>query len=548
MGTKVHNIRIYSNKIQNTQNLKNKNAQRYFHKKITMFAQTLKTIIIMKKITVFLFLFITIISCQDESFFESHNFADNPHKSQRVISNNTWHSSKMELDSTYYSNKNLLHYRQARIIAYADLLCGGIELINPEPDSKWELTQYPRIVYNYNNIPEYYEFGLLKNDKIIATISTYTTKKDVGVIAYMIPNFQHDAQTTQYIHYTGNYPHDKYYGTYSQRQPTLYYENGKLNEFIKSPTFKTEEENLQEMINVFANDKENPIDSTKIHYAISNYRQAASLFWKRTDSIFNKWLNTSYIESHMQFLEDNDEGSTEVTFKNDSEIANIIAANMGTIDSKDLHEIPAYKSDRIRCTYWRGYCGPAALAFIYRGIYKYFPLTSSENYLPILGDIEDNSYFIQKSLYAFYNFDIDNSQYSTFNSLKEAHINRSNLSDYGLSALFYKECTWFYNIFKGYYELPLYELGMRKGIKNATNNKYSLTFTTEPYKDIESNNPVIIAINCNHYIIGIACAKNSNGKKYELVTDNGNKISEQNYAPYWHRQNFWNLHYKVFKQ
>ena len=75
-----------------------------------------------------------------------------------------FHSDPMEMNELYdlYSESDsLLHYREARILAYADLLGGFKDFLNKEYDfKKIYLSQYPVVIFNYNNIPEYFEFTL----------------------------------------------------------------------------------------------------------------------------------------------------------------------------------------------------------------------------------------------------------------------------------------------------------------------------------------------------------------------------------------------------
>ena len=74
----------------------------------------------------------------------------------------------------------------------------------------WHLTRFPKVIYNYDNTPKYYEFGLVAGGYLIGTVTTYAQKEIAGVIAYLLPLLDYSCDSLDY--YVGMYP-TRYYGT-----------------------------------------------------------------------------------------------------------------------------------------------------------------------------------------------------------------------------------------------------------------------------------------------------------------------------------------------
>ena len=154
-----------------------------------------------------------------------------------------------------------------------------------------------------------------------------------------------------------------------------------------------------------------------------------------------------------------------------------------------------YSDYRLQVTHWSGFCGPAACAWVYRGKYNNY----NGYYLPIFGDgTHARFYEYLSDYYAVY--DYYNSQLS--NGLSDAldeYNNISGVADNGLAACFYNQTVPFW---WGDWQFPLYHGGLNRGFRTATNNQYHVTLTCKPYDWITLNDqPIIIAINCSHYIV-----------------------------------------------
>ena len=199
----------------------------------------------------------------------------------------------------------------------------------------------------------------------------------------------------------------------------------------------------------------------------------------------------------------------------------------------------------LQVTHWSGFCGPAACAWVYRGKYTQY----DNAYLPIYGDgtNNNNDYYYEDYIwqYAEYEYDDVDTYQGLYNVLGDYSV-VSYIADNGLGYHFYSETVPFW---WGGWQFPLYHGGLNRGFRAVTNDEYHVYFTCYPFDCIlEKQEPVIIAINCNHYIVafGYGATLNQNGDvkdKYFMVTDNGYTTSSTHYHPYMRRKNFWNLHY-----
>lgn len=149
---------------------------------------------------------------------------------------------------------------------------------------------------------------------------------------------------------------------------------------------------------------------------------------------------------------------------------------------------------------------------------------------------------IRFAYYYYYNSQLGNG----LSDAQEEFNNISAIADNGLGACFYQETVPFW---WGDWKFPLYHAGLNRGFNTATNGQYQVKLTAEPFEWISLNHePIIIEINCNHYIVafGYGVTHDINGyvkDKYFKVVDNGSTTSSNYYRPYMRRENWWNLHY-----
>lgn len=445
-----------------------------------------------------------------------------------------------------YQNEGIIHYRIARILIYAELNQSMIQLLGSNLNS-YALTKYPVVVYDANNKPLFYEFGVLSGDSIIATITANVYKDEEGVVDYILPPIDY-TPTFNCKRFTNLYPYELFYGLKTDTIPTYRLERGVLvkGHIGSSYTMSTltqatvncmPSEDQKDMI-VYTDslDKERRQDSL-----------SASLFWKNMEQTI--YTNVGSIWSTMQvFLNDNDDASDAIetnTYAQDQKMATILAQNMQG-SYQNIYELPQYQDLHLRFTRWKGFCGPAALAFVYRGIYSCFP-KNSQQYLNLVGDSPRTAtqYFNNRGAYAFYDLDVATNTCPSFYDAKLAYRARSQKADFGLSQCFYDECFWFGSNSQGY-NMPLGPCGMNRGMQRATNNEYKIALSIKPFQDIRNQHPLIINVGLTHYVVAIGNAK-SKCTKYVLIVDNGTLTGEHSYSPFWMRQAKGVFFYSVYK-
>lgn len=465
------------------------------------------------------------------------------------------YTSHSELYSLYAADPhNVIHYNVARLLATTELVTGAYKALNVNPDTAWYLTQYPKVIYNYDNTPKYYEFGYVVGRQIVATVTTYAQREVDGVIAYLFPEpLSYPNATLDY--YVGNYP-NRYMGSGG-----VCYLDDKEKEIVGedfSIYGSTDEDDLYNMLYAMNADDREAIDGDMMKEGSYNYNEDKDdiiAYWEEVDN---------FLESHSELLSEKEPES-----KDDVERYIFLHQYTGEYDTKDngtdqdivgmllkcfdylvgnfvTHELAEYSNPNLHNTRWQGFCGPSVCAWIYRGKYNNY----KGHYLPLHGYQGPSApqYFISLNDHAYYMYD-DISAPSNIGSHTALYYytTRSNDADYGLCACFYNEAVPFIN--RQQWQFPLYHGGLNRGFDVATDGKYQVQFTCSPYEYMINNQePIIIAINCNHYIAAfasMATLKKNNKVKdvYFVITDNGTVIGSNGYRPMFRRKNGWNLHY-----
>lgn len=464
--------------------------------------------------------------------------------------NSMAYTSPSELHS-YYENDptNVIHYNVARLLAETELIAGANFALSPDVDplTAWRLTTYPKVVLNYDNTPKYYEFGYIYNGAIVATITTYAKKEIAGVIAYIFSEpLEYDCPQLDY--YIGKYP-NRYYGIGG----TCYLKN--CNEELEHELGEhgsTDEEELALMLQQMTDEDREGIQQDMDEQGESLDEDIAERdeYWQQIDEFVENNLSDllngeEVIDYEDLVLGDFLSGGVETGSGTESDYVNQLAElldyQIGYYHSGILNE---YSDKRLQVTHWAGFCGPAACAWVYRGKYDKY----NGYYLPIYTDgtrQSHNFYENTSDVYAWYSYDNTKLSGSRSDAWDE-YDNLSAIADNGLAACFYRETVPFW--WDGEWQFPLYHGGLNRGFRNATNDVYHVKLTCHPYDWITQNDePLIIAINCNHYIVafGYGVTKKKSGRvkdRYFLVTDNG-ATTGPSYHPYMRKKNFWNLHY-----
>ena len=508
----------------------------------------------MKKIIyTFLVIIMVLPSCKEQINEPDAQFsANDPLRIPHIELENMPYTDPHELYElyTHSTNNNIIHYNIARLLAETELIAGANHALRGivSPYEEWYLTRLPKVVYNYDNTPKYYEFGYVCNGAIVATVTTYAQKEIAGVIAYIFMEpLNYENPNLDY--YIGNYP-NKYYGSHGH----CYLNNDNEEIYGQIPLHGSTDKIERDMM--FA---QMPLeDRDAIEYdlhvsgeSIEEDIHEKDVYWEHIDSIAaNHFPSLLGIEPYS--------GQTGLMLRDfirdhhataESEYVSFLASSLDyAVGYYNVFTLPEYSNPRLQVTRWKHFCGPAACAWVYRGKYDSF----NGYYLPIYGDgnnYNGNYYYQEDHIkqYAVYDFGYVNCDWHLCpNDAKQNYINRSLEVDNGLTGCFYRETVPF--IWDGEWQFPLYHGGLNRGFKIATHNEYHVYFTCKPFDCIlQHQQPVIIAVDCNHYIVafgyGATLDSHNNVKdKYFMVTDNG-YTTAPSYHPYMRRKNFWNLHY-----
>lgn len=470
---------------------------------------------------------------------------------------------EISLIESVADNEHILSYKVARQYAFIEFMDCYKQFLSEQLTQQVEnllmsgdglslsLSDRPVVVYNYDDTPYYYEFAVLLNGSYVGSITVDAIPQGDEIIEF-VNAAQYDFYSSQYKRYVGRYPNVFYNidgifysvcdideledgdiymglceenisGTIEDDYIEMFYDK-----YYNEPNndFSDLENDLLEMV-------EREVGGDEYFSNISSYY--ANILAQRDSDItkFNAML--------MILLSDSISDTFELSHLQDS----IVYANLETYGLSCKYFIPEYANQQLRYTRWKYYCGPAIMAWLYRGKWNYY----NGVYLPLYGEC-GSTYFgvnqiICTSYYAYYPY--------TMRKIEE-YRDVENLSAYLDGGLYN---TWFSECVPTFDEYPLYHGGLNRGLQNATANvgtPYKIHFTLHPQEWIEDmHEPVVIECSpppdyTPHYVgaIGIGYTLKSNGKKkhkYFLCMDNGYQIGLHNYYPYWRKHNCWNLHY-----
>lgn len=516
----------------------------------------------MKKFIFVLFAVVSLgfISCHDKTqdiIIDEHASSNDnsPYRAPIQVTDMEY-TSAHELYTLYINDPtNIIHFNVARLLAETELIAGANFALGPsiDPYDDWYLTPLPKVVYNYDNTPKYYEFGYVCNGQIVATITTYAQKEIAGVIAYIFSEpLNYDCHDVDY--YIGDYP-NRYYGTNGvchlktcdEELDFDLEEHGNTDEEERNLMFaQMSTEDIEGMEEDLNNSGESIDDDI-------NERDE---YWQLIDEYVENHYpdliseDTPDLEPGTLQLHDFLDGTATDNLNQEPRIVDALIILLDyMVGYYNTYTLEEYSDPRLQVTRWTNFCGPAACSWVYRGKYDSY----NGRYLPIYGDGDmhnGNNYYREISYgnYAFYNFvaGINHSDSLSYHTALYNFTTRSNIADNGLAACFYNEVVPFR--WGGLWQFPLYHGGLNRGFRTATDNDYHVYFTCKPYDCIlQDHQPVIIAVNCNHYIVafgfGVTLKNNGNVKdKYFMITDNGTTTAPT-YRPYMRKKNFWNLHY-----
>ena len=124
---------------------------------------------------------------------------------EKDVTNTSNNISQVENDLIRYANadENVIDYKTAKYLTYLELERGAKDFLNL--GDNYELSNIPRIIYDYDNLPKYYEFDVLVNKTLKYTVTSHAQKEDTSVIAFM---FEYNKQSVKnnLDAFVGEYP------------------------------------------------------------------------------------------------------------------------------------------------------------------------------------------------------------------------------------------------------------------------------------------------------------------------------------------------------
>lgn len=454
----------------------------------------------------------------------------------------------------------------ARMVASYEMLEGGYHLLNQLRSDEmyytgdneymlnheyetveWKLTDYPRVIFDDDDRVKYYEFGLVEGNKVTSTITVYARREAPHAIAFIFP-YVLPYTYTKYNYYVGNYPHrvifdgSVYRPVENHDGEEVFYKKEDPREYWRQIEIQASEEDLAELKNL---QNRRAIPDLEME-------KEATKFWNDVDNA---------VSASVKSLDQDDPCLLE--YKPEPRVENTYIKHLkdvlGTSDYCRDYTARSYCSTPLQQTYWSGACGPAALAWIYRGLRKTYPIENGE-YLPIHGDQSGilNFYNGYNSSYYYYNLQsLESLCWAKFSTVKQAYIDRSIDVDNGLTGVFYKKSIpikW-----NGSWEFALFPWDLDGLLKDVTNGYFGVTCDkTALYAADwihERNLPVMLLMSSlDHYLVaygygGVSKTKGGDISRkdlYFLVTDNGYTIKEHYYKPYWRRYQKYEYYHCIY--
>lgn len=431
-----------------------------------------------------------------------------------------------ELNNYAEAVENVIDYKTARFLAYLELENGASQFINL-PDA-YELAAIPRVVYDYNSCPKYYEFDILANNTIVATVTTHAQKEDNTVIAYM---FEKPINTskTGFDAFMGQYPN-----VYHGKKGLLNSTPTNLQKSVSYITTNTTEEDVWAPYEDLLS-KMNKEDYKLTLADIEMMKNSPEIYNNDTAEVNAFWRSIKSLSKELQVYEDAEICRALVCTPTNSLIkSDGIKPNPGDLYQgnpvTEYHIIPQFNNERLKNTRWSGKCGPSIVSWTYRGLYANYPHNSNQ-YIPIHGD---------KSTGTFHNY-TSRAEYGNYETAIQA--------DHGV----YKNVDQ-----RTGPSGELYHLGLSNAVKDLTGGTYKLVTTAYSHKNIKNNEPVFVMVVMDgnpHYFLAFGYGYTKKGTKkteYIYIHDNG-AMTENNtakpYYSYWHKETSnYGLRYKVAKR
>lgn len=451
-----------------------------------------------------------------------------------------------------YEKYRYLDYRIARDCAFAEFFA-NVENYYPEsiikelklPNlseerEKLSFGDRPVIVYDYKNRPYYYEFPILyAQEYLVGTVTVAAQPSSEELIEYLFPfPIQYGEHSFHYKRYVGEYP-IVYYGMGDSKyfyaetemldkeksvEKLVPVENASLitnkRTLILEKIARTlsEEEKIQ-----MEEDLHETAGLPEAENKCTTLSEYADLFVTPKE-IYDYWLKQTEFHSK----------NTKPDFWITPEMEEAAKQNIEAVSAQVVSFLSEYEDHYLRFTHWSDFCGPAALSWIYRGKYD----TYCGKYISIYWE-EGN---VSPKHFGYVYYPLEHAEYQLGDDPQNGYPNdfesrykKSMETDWGLYYTFFKETV------KTGEQFPLYDGGIRRGVKNATNGEYKIRFITTPIAWMQKTRQPVLVEGINgdaHYWAAIGYAYNEGwlGIKKNMrifVADNGYRMKDHNCYPYW---------------
>jgi len=458
-------------------------------------------------------------------------------------------TDRLMIENYIQDNPRIICPVEARLVASYELSNGGYQLLkslrNEEVyfeggqeyyldyhaiDTTWSLTTYPRVILDYRGKVKYYEFGLIENNEVTSTITVHAKREVPRAIAYMFP------YVLPYSHidceyFVGQYPHRVYYDGSMFRPVDIddgefAFNDVDIEEYWNQVEARADADQLADLARL-RNHPNTPDAEEELE---------TEIYWTTAKDAINEVAETLDLDlpcvtppSHSQ---------------DDNPFIESLKHYLGTSEYCRDYTARPYCDAHIQQTFWTGACGPSGLAWIYRGLYDTYPPQNGHP-LPLHGD-QTNYHFCTVNQYSYYDFrldNLDNLHWIYFNDVMQTYLDTSLVVDNGLTFNFYRQSIpvkW-----QGSWEFAMLPCRLSWAFTDATNNVYTVSddrTATQAAESIQHDLPVMLLFtSLDHYLVaygygGISSTAGGPIKKkdlYFLVTDNGYKIGNNSYKPYW---------------
>ncbi|HPY82631.1 MAG TPA: hypothetical protein PLU45_04665, partial [Bacteroidales bacterium] len=442
---------------------------------------------------------------------------------------NSCNKNEMFVDETTISSKNSIHtfdipfsgdailseidanpenvpYKTARTLVVLEMELGIKESMN------WngaKVSEKPIVVFDDKSRAKYYEFIVTdESGKALGTVTACAQKETDAAVSHVLPYVRDYATLTtkggNYQLISGGYPSRILLGVVGKagNEPSAVIDP-ETNETVNN-IVSEDAQGMIEALLLLSDEEKEKLEITDLESIILNIEQKDA-------------LNREYAETFWTLI---DTLEAELNTMTDEDIIKAVNESKASWTTFDEYRIPAYNTTAMKNTRWNGWCGPSALAWIYRGLYTSYNGT----YLPLVGDASFSNppYRRLYGTKGYYDFndkdDYDNDKRQ--NDLDPDWVNpQSKNADGGLYAkLAQSGGLYLWPMLTGNQNGPTLPFGLSLAFTSVTNGKYSVSsshfslLSLEPlgHQHIRNNKlPIVCLVNTlSHYVVAF-------GSKYE---------------------------------